>query len=695
MAKDLTRVRNIGIMAHIDAGKTTVSERILYFAGRTYKIGNVDDGTTVMDYELEEQQRGITITSAATTFHWPPSGKGATINLIDTPGHVDFTIEVERSLRVLDGAVCVFCGVGGVEAQSETVWRQADRYHVPRLCFINKLDRVGSDFWRVVDEIGSRLHSFPLVVQIPIGEADTYAGQIDLIRRKAYFYDPAKVGATLRVEEVPEQYREETELRRHDLIERASECDDGLMSKYLGEEPIAEDEIVAAIRRGVIAGKLHPVLCGSALHHIGIQPLLDAVVDYLPSPLDIPPVRGHDSVKGKKELTRKADEADPFAALVFKIISDQHGDLYFIRVYSGSIKHGTRVLNSTQNKKEIVSRIWEMHAKQRNAREVAVAGDIVAVVGLKDSLTGDTLCDPRHPIVLERLEFPEPVITMSIEPRSNADKDRLGMALNTLRREDPSFSYRYNNETGQTTISGMGELHLEIIRNKLVRDMGVDVHVGKPKVAYKETITSMAEAEGRFIRQTGGRGQYGVVVLRVEPFVPGEGENPILFVDATKGGVVPRQFIPSVEQGVYDAASSGPLAGYPLLNVKATLLDGKHHPVDSSDIAFHQAGVLAFNEAVSRANPRFLEPIMRVAVTTPEDYYGAVTGDLQGRRAQITASEQRGRYRVLTAEVPLSELFGYTTQLRSLTQGRATSTMEPHAYQPAPDSVAESILRYV
>jgi elongation factor G len=691
MTKDLRKVRNIGIMAHIDAGKTTVTERFLYFAGRTYKIGEVHDGTAVMDYLPEEQARGITITSAATTLEW----RGHTINLIDTPGHVDFTIEVERSLRVLDGAVAVFCGVGGVEAQSETVWRQADRYHVPRLCFINKLDRVGADFEMVVREIGSRLLANPIVLQIPMGAGENFVGQIDLIRRKALYYDPADIATTLRVEDVPAPYHDDLELHRHELVDKAAEFDEVMMGKYVHEQEISEEEIIRAVRRGTVAGKLHPVLCGSALRHMGIHPLLDAVVDYLPSPVDIPPVKGHEVSKGAKNIDRKADPAEPLAGLVFKIISDQHGDLYFTRVYSGTLKAGTRVLNSTQNKKEIVSRIWEMHAKQRNPRREATAGDIVALVGCKASLTGDTLCDPRHPILLERLEFPQPVITMSIEPRINAEKDRLGIALGTLRREDPSFRYSYNPETGETTISGMGELHLEIITNKIVRDMGLEVRVGRPKVAYKEAILATAEAEGRFIRQTGGRGQYGVVTLRVEPHHPAPGEAPVQFEDATKGGTVPREYISSVEQGVRDAATSGPLAGYPVLNVKATLLDGKHHPVDSSDLAFQQAGAIAFNEAVKKAHPVFLEPIMRLQVTTPEDYVGAVTGDLNARRAEIKEMEQRGRFRVLTARVPLAEMFGYTTQLRSLTQGRATSTLEPYSYAPAPAQVAERILKFV
>ena len=678
-------------MAHIDAGKTTTTERILYFAGRTYKIGEVHDGTAVMDYLIEEQQRGITITSAATTLQWA----GCTINLIDTPGHVDFTIEVERSLRVLDGAVMVFCGVGGVEAQSETVWHQADRYHVPRLCFINKMDRLGADFEMVVDEIAARLHGNPIVLQLPIGVGDDFRGQIDLIDRKAYFYDPAEIATTLREAEIPPEYAEAVELARGEMLEKAAEFDDHLMAKYLHDADATADEIRAAVRKGTLTCKLHPVLCGSALKHMGVCPLLDAVVAYLPSPLDVPPVAGPESLGGTKQVERGADPDEPFSALVFKVISDQHGDLGFIRIYSGTLKSGTRVMNSTQNRKEIISRIWEMHAKQRLRRDVAVAGDIIAVVGLKKSLTGDTLCDTRHPIVLEQLDFPEPVITMSIEPRTNADKARLGEALNILRREDPSFQYRYDADTGQTTISGMGELHLEIVKNKLVRDLGLDVRVGRPSVAYRETILGSAEAEGRFIRQTGGRGQYGVVMLRVEAHTPDGGQEPITFEDATKGGPIPREYVASVEQGVRDAACSGPQAGYPMLNVKATLLDGKHHPVDSSDLAFQQAGAIAFNEAVERANPVFLEPIMRLQVTTPQEYLGAVTGDLNRRRAEVRQMDQRGQYRVLHAEAPLAEMFGYSTELRSLTQGRATHTMEPHSYAPAPPQVAQRILRYV
>jgi len=693
MAKDLRQLRNIGIMAHIDAGKTTVTERVLYFAGRTYKIGEVHDGTAVMDYLTEEQQRGITITSAATTLQWG----GYTINLIDTPGHVDFTIEVERSLRVLDGAIAVFCGVGGVEAQSETVWHQAERYKVPRICFVNKMDRSGADFEMVVDDIRSRLMASPAVMQLPIGQGDSFVGQVDLVRRKACYYDPDKLATKLRVDEVPPEMADRVEKARHELVETAADCDDALMEKYLQDESsVTDSDIVAAIRKGTVSLRIQPVLCGSALKHMGTRLLLDAVADFLPSPLDVPPVRGHVLSKSQaKEDYRHADEADPMAALVFKMTSDQHGDLNFIRVYSGKVKAGSRVLNSNQDKKEIVSRIWEMHAKQRTAREEATAGDIVAVVGLKHSLTGDTLCDPRKPIVLEKLEFPEPVVSMSIEPRRTADKQKLADSLNVLKREDPSFKFRQNEETGQTLISGMGELHLEIIKNKLIRDIGVEVRVGRPRVAYKETIRSNARQEGRFIRQTGGRGQYGVVVLEVAPLDRPQADESILFEDATKGGSVPRQFIPSVRQGVLDAASSGPLAGYPMENIKVALVDGKHHPVDSSELAFEQAGARAFADAVTKADPAFLEPIMSMQVSTPEEYLGAVTGDLNARRAEIRKMDQRGRFRVLHAEAPLAELFGYTTQLRSLTQGRATSTMEPLSYALAPAQVAEDILRYI
>ena len=687
MSARLEHVRNIGIVAHIDAGKTTVTERILYFTGKSYKIGEVHDGTAVMDFLVEEQQRGITITSAATTCPW----KDHVINLIDTPGHVDFTIEVERSLRVLDGAVMVFCGVGGVEAQSETVWHQTERYKVPRVCFANKMDRIGADFEMVLRDIRDRLGARPVAVQLPMGSGADFVGQIDLIEQRAIFYAPAEIATRLRIEDIPSEYARAAERARHDMIETVAETDDELMHKYVHEEPIGAADIKAAIRRSVIANRLQPLLCGSALKHMGVRVLLQAVCDYLPSPLDLPPVEGHEKIDSERIISRRPSEDDPFSALVFKIVSDRHGDLYFIRVYSGLLKSNTRVLNANRRKKEIVSRIWEMHAKQRIRREQAGPGDIVALVGPKHSLTGDTLCDSRNPIVLETMKFPETVISMSIEPASAADSEGLADALAKLRREDPTFRCEVERETGQTLISGMGELHLEVLRNKLVRDMGVSVKVGTPRVAYKETITTSAEAEGRFIRQTGGRGQYGVVVLRVEPARPAKEGEAIVISNAIRGGTIPTEYIPAVEEGVRDAATSGPLAGYPLANIHVTLLDGKHHPVDSSPIAFSQAGSLAFRAAVDQAVPVFLEPIMHLEVVTPEAYVGSVTGDLNARRAEITGLDQRGNYRKLTANVPLAMVFGYTTALRSLTQGRGTSTLEPLSYEIVPAEVARSL----
>lgn len=691
MAKDLSKIRNIGICAHIDAGKTTLTERVLYFAGRIYKIGEVHDGTAVMDYLQEEQQRGITITSAATRLEWDKHS----INLIDTPGHVDFTIEVERSLRVLDGAVAVFCGVGGVEAQSETVWNQADRYNVPRICFVNKMDRMGADFEMVLSEIATRLNSNPVCVQLPIGYGENYRGQIDLVSQKAYYYKPTDIATEIRTEEIPSALLEEASLARSEMIEKIAEFDDNLMEKYLADVPVSQAEIIAAIRIGTISGKLHPVLCGSALKHMGVRPLLDAVICYLPSPLDVPPVVGHESLNSDKKLQRKCDPDEPFSALVFKITSDSHGDLNFARIYSGTLKAGTRVLNSTQDRKENISRIWEMHAKQRNPRKEASAGDIVAFVGLRNSLTGDTLCDSKHPIVLEKMDFPEPVISMSIEPRTNADKQQLIDALDVLKREDPSFQYSYNAETGQTVISGMGELHLEIVKNKMVRDLKLEIRVGRPRVAYKETILGSATVESKVDRQIGGRGQFAVVKLRVEAFSPEGDEDPIVFVNELHGDVIPSHFIPSIEEGIRDAATSGTLAGYPMQNIKASLIDAHDHPVDSSEMAFHQAAVKAFNEAVEQANPVFLEPIMSLSVSTPEEYLGAITGDLAARRAIITGQNQRGKYRVITAQAPLAEMFGYSTQLRSLSQGRASGSMEPSSYSPAPARVGEKMLRFV
>ena len=690
MAKILETTRNIGICAHIDAGKTTVTERFLFFAGRTHKIGEVHEGTAVMDYLQEEQERGITITSAATSLEW----NNTTLNLIDTPGHVDFTVEVERSLRVLDGAVAVFCANGGVEAQSETVWHQADRYNVPRICFINKMDRVGADFENVVGEIESRLSGNPVCMQIPMGASDTYLGQIDLVKQKAYFYDQDKVATKLRAEDIPEEYADTAELARAEMIEKIVECDDELMEKYLAEEEISDAEIIKAVRKGTIAGAIHPVFCGSALKHIGIQPLLDAVVAYLPSPLDVPAVIGHESLESDKELVRKPDPKEPFSALVFKIISDKHGDLNFARIYSGTLKSGSRVLNATQNKKENVSRIWQMHAKQRIARDEATAGEIVALIGLRNSITGDTLCDTKAPIVLERLDFPEPVITMSIEPRTNADKDALYEALNTLRREDPSFSYSFSSETGQTVISGMGELHLEVVKNKLIRDLKLEVKVGKPRVAYKESVQGAAEATGKFDREIGGRGHHAVVKLAVETFQPEDGAETVEF-SAGPAADLPKEFASAVKEGVMDAISSGPQAGYPMQNIRVTIKEVELHPTDASEMAFHQAASMAFAEAVEKSTPIFQEPIMKLTVNTPEEYLGAITGDLSAKRAIITGQEHRGNYRVISADVPLAEMFGYATQLRSLSQGRASDSMEPYKYAQAPAHVAEKIIQYI
>ncbi|MCD4699536.1 MAG: elongation factor G [Phycisphaerae bacterium] len=689
MAKKLQQVRNIGVAAHIDAGKTTVTERILYFAGKSYKIGEVHDGTAVMDYLAEEQARGITITSAATTLSW----KNHTINLIDTPGHVDFTIEVERSLRVLDGAVAVFCAVGGVEAQSETVWNQAERYGVPRLCFINKMDRLGADFEMVVGELRDRLGASPVVLQLPMGAGAEFVGQIDLVEQRAFIYTQAEIAMDLKVGEIPAEYADAAEQARHDMIEALAEADDELMEKYVHEEPISVIDIKSAIHRAITANWIHPVFCGSALKHMGVRVLLDAICDYLPSPLEVPPVRGHESLENEQVIERQPLPEEPFSALVFKIASDLHGDLYFIRIYSGSLKAGTRILNPSRRKREIVSRIWEMHAKQRIRRDQAGVGDIVAVVGPKHSFTGDTLCDSHHPIILEKIKFPKPVISMSIEPASAADKDRLAGALVTLRREDPTFRTDMDRDTGQLLISGMGELHLEIIRNKLIRDMNVSVHVGKPRVAYRETITSAAEAEGRFIRQTGGRGQYGVVVLKVEPTTEKSGSEgkeveAITIIEKIKGGAIPKEYISSVKEGVIDEATNGPLAGYPMTGITITLLDGKHHPVDSSEIAFSRAGALAFREGVKKASPVFLEPIMRLEVTTPETYLGAVTGDLNARRSEITTVERRENYCKLIAHSPLAAMIGYATILRSLTQGRGTYVMEPLTYKAVPAEVA-------
>jgi len=705
MPRDLTKIRNIGICAHIDAGKTTVSERILFYTGKIHKMGEVHEGTATMDFLEEEQQRGITIQSAATTCPWDRFGQRYTVNLIDTPGHVDFTAEVERSLRVLDGAVAVFDGKEGVEAQSETVWRQAAKYRVPALCFINKMDKLGADFEFSFNSIRERLGAPAVAVQIPIGQSRTFKGVIDLIRGVEIYYDledEQDKGMTQVEKPISDEHRPRYEKWRHELIEKVAETDEQLTDKYLHGQELTEEEIRRGLRAATIALKLHPVFCGSALKYVGVQRLLDGVIDYLPSPIDMPPIRGHDVKDPEKILQRHPSPDEPFCGLVFKIVSDQHGDLTYVRVYSGRLLRGSRVLNSNRNRRENISRMFQMHASDRIPIEQAEAGDIVACIGVKDALTGDTLCDTDAPIILERPTFPEPVISMSIEPKTAADKQRLGEALTTLKREDPTFQANYDAETGQTIISGMGELHLEILRNKLVRDMKVEVLVGKPKVAYKETILGSAEARGKFVKQTGGRGQYGDATVRVEPYTAeqakAEGlkfDDHFAFENRIYAGAIPKEFIPSVEAGARMAARSGVLASFPLINVKCTLIDGSYHAVDSSQVAFEQAGALAFREACQKAQLTLLEPIMRVVITTPEEYVGPITGDLSKRRGAIIGMEQRGNTRIIEAEVPLSEMFGYTTELRSMSAGRASSAMEPLKYAPVPAQVKAAILEEV
>ena len=706
MPHEMSKIRNIGIAAHIDAGKTTVSERILYYTGKIHKMGEVHEGTATMDFDPEEQKRGITINSAATTCPWDRFGERYTINLIDTPGHVDFTAEVERSMRVLDGAVAVFDGKEGVEAQSETVWRQATKYNVPRICFINKMDKLGADFDFSFNSIRERLGAPAVAVQYPIGQSSTYQGIIDLIRGVAIYFnlkDDKDKGKTQVEKPIPADMKEKYDHWRHELIEKVSEHDDHLMEKYLnGVEP-TEEELRKGLRAATIAFKLHPVFCGSALKYVGVQRLIDGVIDYLPAPTDMPPIKGHDVKDPAVVLERKSDPSDPFCGLVFKIVNDQHGDLTYVRIYSGKLEKGSRVLNSNRNKRENISRMFQMHAADRNPIDVAEAGDIVACIGIKDALTGDTLCTDDAPIILERPTFPEPVISMSIEPKTAADKQKLGEALTTLRREDPTFQAHYDEETGQTIIAGMGELHLEILRLKLTRDHKVEVVVGKPKVAYKETVTRAAlNVRGKHVKQTGGRGQYGDCIINLEPF-NGHGVEPeqlkkwgwadgFAFENKVFGGSIPKEYIPSIEYGCRMAAKTGVLANYPLINVKVTLVDGSYHTVDSSQIAFEQAGILAFKEACQKAAVTLLEPIMKVVVTTPEDFVGNVTGDLNRRRGLITNSEQRGNTRVVEAEVPLAEMFGYTTDLRSMSQGRASSVMEPCRYAPVPTSVKNAIL---
>ena len=683
----LERYRNIGIMAHIDAGKTTTTERILYYTGKTYKIGEVHEGAAVMDHMAQEQERGITITSAATTAFW----NDHRINIIDTPGHVDFTIEVERSLRVLDGAVAVFDSVAGVEPQTETVWRQANKYNVPRMCFVNKMDRTGANFFRTVEMIESRLEATPAVIQLPIGSEGGFAGVVDLVTMKALIWDGDDKGATYREEEIAAGQQAEAEEWRHKLLDTVAGEDDEVLEKYLGDEPLSEADLKKVIRIGTLAGHFVPVLTGSAFKNKGVQPMLDAVVDFLPSPLDIPPTHGT-NLRGDVDITREADDKAPFAALAFKIVADPFGKLTYFRVYSGTINKGDELFNSIKERRERLGRILLMHANQREDVDVAYTGDIVAGLGFKDTTTGDTLCDRSDPVILERMEFPEPVIHVAIEPKTKSDQDKLGKALKSLSDEDPTFRIRSDEETGQTVISGMGELHLEVLVDRMQREFAVEATVGKPQVAYRETITKPVDAvEYRHIKQTGGTGQFAVVKISLEPN-PGKGYE---FDDKISGGRIPREYIQPVNQGIQAALDSGVLAGYPTVDVKASLVDGQYHDVDSSEMAFKIAGQAAFRKAAEMAKPVLMEPIMSVEVVTPEEYMGDVIGDLSSRRGRIGGMEARGNTQVVSAHVPLSEMFGYSTDLRSRTQGRATYTMQFDAYNQVPDSIATDIIKRV
>lgn len=684
----LEKTRNIGIMAHIDAGKTTTTERILYYTGVTYKIGEVHEGTAVMDWMVQEQERGITITSAATTCFW----NDHRINIIDTPGHVDFTIEVERSLRVLDGAVAVFDAVAGVEPQSETVWRQANKYGVPRIAFMNKMDRVGADFFMSVKTMVDRLGASPVPIQIPIGSEDKFRGPIDLVRGKAIYFDDETLGAKYVEDDIPQELLPMAREYREKMLEALADVDENIMEKFLGGEEITVEEIKRAIRKGTIEMRITPVLCGSAFKNKGVQMLLDAIVDYLPSPLDIPPVKGINPIDNS-EVERKASLDEPFAALAFKIMTDPYvGQLTFIRVYSGTLSAGSYVYNSTKDTKERIGRLLRMHANKREEIKEVGAGDIAAAVGLKSTLTGDTLSDEKAPIILESIEFPEPVISVAIEPKTKADQEKLSQSLAKLAQEDPSFRVSFDEETGQTIIAGMGELHLEIIVDRLLREFKVSANVGKPQVAYKETIRAAARAEGKFVRQSGGRGQYGHVVIEIEPTEAGKGFE---FINKIVGGIIPKEYIPAVEKGIKEALDSGVLAGYPVVDVKATLYDGSYHEVDSSEMAFKIAGSMAFKEAAKKAKPVLLEPIMSVEVVTPEEYMGDVMGDLNARRGRIQSMEKRGNSQVIRAEVPLSEMFGYATDLRSKTQGRATYTMQFSRYEEVPKNIGDAIIAKV
>jgi elongation factor G len=680
---NIENLRNIGIIAHIDAGKTTVTERILYYTGRTYKLGEVHEGTAVMDWMAQERERGITITAAATTAAW----KDHQINIIDTPGHVDFTVEVERSLRVLDGGVVVFDAVAGVEPQSETVWRQADRYGVPRICFVNKMDRTGADFWRTIDMIAERLEARPIPVQIPWGSENDFEGIIDIVEQKAIKFSGERDDKGTEAP-IPESLREAYDRARDRLLEKLGEVDEQLMISYIEGHEVTPVELKKALRRSTLEGEITPVLCGSALRNKGVQQLLDAVVDYLPSPEDVPPVKGM-NIKSNKEEERAPLDSEPLTGLVFKIVTDPYvGRLAYVRIYSGVAASGQAVMNTTRGHSERFGRLLRMHANQREEITEAYAGDIVGAVGLKDTFTGDTISDPNKPLILEAIRFPEPVISVAIEPKSKADSDKMGEALNKLAEEDPTFIRRFDEETGQTLISGMGELHLEVIVDRMLREFGVNANVGRPEVAYREALTRAVKAEGRFVRQTGGRGQYGVVMLEVEPLERGAG---IVFENKTVGGSVPKEYVGPTEQGVRDALETGPVGGYPVVDVKVALVDGAFHPVDSSEMAFRMAGIEGMRKAMSHADPVMLEPIMKAEIRTPESFFGDVLGDVNARRGHVLDVETFGTLQIIRAQIPLAETFGYTTDLRSMTQGRATHTMEFDHYEIVPPHVAEKV----
>ena len=685
----LHHTRNIGIMAHIDAGKTTTTERILYYTGKTYKIGEVHEGGAVMDWMEQEQERGITITSAATTCFW----KGYWINIIDTPGHVDFTVEVERSLRVLDGAVAIFDAVAGVEPQSETVWRQADRYGVPRICFVNKMDRIGADFFRTVSMIDERLNGRPVVIQLPIGKEADFHGVIDLVSMVAHYWPSEGMGEQWEDRPIPDDLKEQADQYRHDLLEAVADYDEAIMEKYVAEEDVDQELIKKALRKATLAGEITPILCGTAFKNKAVQPLLDAICRYLPSPMDLPPYEGKDPNTGENVL-REPSDLEPFSALAFKIMSDPYvGRLTYLRIYSGSLKSGDQVINATKDRKERAGRILQMHANHREDKEAVFTGDIVAIVGLKQTLTGDTLSDPKAPVLLEEMTFPAPVIDVAIEPKSKVDSDKLGNALQRLSEEDPTFRVRTDDETGQTIISGMGELHLEVLVDRLIREFSVGANVGRPQVAYRETIRKPVEKhDTKYVKQTGGKGQYAHVVFKVEPTGPGGGYE---FVNKITGGRIPTEYIPAVAQGVQEAMASGVLAGYPVVDLRVTLLDGSAHDVDSSEMAFKIAGSIAFKEAAKKAGPALLEPVFDVEVVTPEEYMGDVIGDLSGRRGHIEAMDQRGSDRIVRAQVPLAEMFGYATELRSRTQGRATYIMQFNSYKEIPKSIADEVVAAV